>query len=64
MSEELVKDTLEFVLDKDNLPCLIMDSSGVYETGIVVACLRRLQGWTLSACLAEVGLFPCSERRA
>lgn len=25
MSEELVKDALEFILDKNNMPCLVMD---------------------------------------
>ncbi|KAK4050829.1 hypothetical protein OIV83_003251 [Microbotryomycetes sp. JL201] len=54
VQEELIKDALEFVLNKDNNPCIVMDHSGVYETGIFVACLRRLESWSLNAVLAEV----------
>lgn len=29
-------------------------SSGIYETGILFGCLRKLERWNLSAILAEV----------
>ena len=34
---------------------LMMSRSGIYETGIVCGCLRKLERWSLSAILAEVG---------
>lgn len=34
--------------------------SGIYETGILVGCLRKLERWTLSAILAEVRSSPLS----
>ncbi|RKP02927.1 hypothetical protein CXG81DRAFT_6213, partial [Caulochytrium protostelioides] len=55
ISDRLVKDVLELVLDRTRHPLLLMCSSGVYETGIVVGCLRRLQGWSLTSILSEYG---------
>ncbi|KAM0790829.1 hypothetical protein ACM66B_004674 [Microbotryomycetes sp. NB124-2] len=64
VQEELIKDALEFVLDKDNNPCMVIDHSGVYETGILVACLRRLERWSLNAVLAEYASIAGSKVRA
>jgi hypothetical protein len=39
--------------------------SGIYETGILFGCLRKLERWTLSAILAEVPRDrPCPPSRA
>ncbi|KAK4050743.1 hypothetical protein OIO90_004965 [Microbotryomycetes sp. JL221] len=64
VQEELIKDALEFVLEKANNPCLVMDHSGVYETGIFVGCLRKLERWALSAVLAEYASIAGSKVRA
>jgi hypothetical protein len=61
VSEELVKETLEFVLNTDNHPVMIMGSSGINETGTVVGCLRRLQGWNLSSIIDEYRRFAGSK---
>ncbi|ORY89053.1 protein-tyrosine phosphatase [Leucosporidium creatinivorum] len=61
--EELIKEALEFVLEKRNMPCLVMDQSGIHETGILVGCLRKLERWTLSAVLAEYASLAGSRTR-
>lgn len=44
LREELIKEAIEMVLDQQNHPLVLMCQSGVQETGLVVGCLRRLQG--------------------
>ncbi|CEP01953.1 Tyrosine-protein phosphatase domain-containing protein [Plasmodiophora brassicae] len=53
VSDDLVKDSLEFILNEDNHPVMIMCSSGVHETGILVGCLRRLQFWNMASIIDE-----------
>jgi hypothetical protein len=62
-SEELIKETLELVLCKNNHPIMIMCSSGVHLTGTVVGCLRRLQSWSLTAILEEYESFAQKKSR-
>lgn len=52
--ERIVKDSLEILLHRDRLPCLICDTSGVNETGVVVGCLRRLQRRNFASIRYEV----------
>ena len=54
VSEELVKETIEFVLNVNNQPCMIMCSSGIHETGNVVGCLRKILGWDMNSICGEV----------
>jgi hypothetical protein len=56
----LVKETLQLLLNKDNMPLLLSCSSGVSATGVVVGCLRRMQVWTLASIFAECVLPPPS----
>ncbi|KAM0749766.1 protein-tyrosine phosphatase [Meredithblackwellia eburnea MCA 4105] len=58
-----MKEALEHVLERRNQPCLIMDQSGIYETGVLVGCLRRLERWTLSSILAEYASLAGSRSR-
>eukprot|EP00039_Didymoeca_costata_P012291 m.176308 g.176308 ORF g.176308 m.176308 type:complete len:202 (-) comp15442_c1_seq4:5537-6142(-) len=53
LSVEIVKEALEIVLNVDHHPVLLLCKSGILESGIVVGCLRRLQSWNLTSCLAE-----------
>ena len=57
ISEELVKDALELVLARNRHPLLIMGTSGVHQTGTVVACLRRMQQWSFTSTLDEFRNF-------
>ncbi|CAG8441138.1 6966_t:CDS:2 [Diversispora eburnea] len=43
VSEELIKDGLEMVLNAANYPILVMCTSGIHETGTFIGCLRKLQ---------------------
>lgn len=63
VSEELVKETLELILNVQNHPLMIMDSSGLNETGTVVGCLRRIQGWNLSSIIEEYRRFAGSKAK-
>jgi len=63
MSEEVVKDALEMVLDASAHPVCVCDTSGVHQVGVLVACLRRLQGWALNATLMEYRQYAGSKAR-
>jgi tyrosine-protein phosphatase SIW14 len=56
ITEELVKEALEIVLDRTRHPVLLMCSSGMSQTAVVVACLRRLQHWNMTSILVEMSL--------
>lgn len=49
ISEDMVKETLELILDSRKNPILIMCSTGIHITGAVIGCLRRLQHWSLTS---------------
>lgn len=53
----LVKESLELVLHRDNLPALLCCSSGMVQSAIVVGCLRRMQVWSLASIFAEYRFF-------
>ena len=50
---ELVKTALETVLDSAKLPLIIICLSGVHQTGALVGCLRKLQGWSFTSIIEE-----------
>ncbi|CAN0062964.1 unnamed protein product [Phaeothamnion confervicola] len=53
MRREAVTDALSYLLDKENHPVLVHCLKGKNRTGCVVGCLRRLEGWSLSAIFDE-----------
>ncbi|KAI7821827.1 tyrosine phosphatase family-domain-containing protein [Kickxella alabastrina] len=57
VSEELIKDALECLLNLHNHPLLIVCSSGVRETGTLVGCLRKLQHWNFNSIVYEYRSF-------
>lgn len=57
IEDDVVKDTLELILDARNYPILICDVAGVHDVGMVVACLRRLQKWNLNSVVHEYRSF-------
>lgn len=63
MSEEVVKDALEMVLDASVHPVCVCDTSGVHQVGVLVACLRRLQGWALNSTLMEYQSYAGGKAR-
>ncbi|TPX31858.1 hypothetical protein SmJEL517_g04919 [Synchytrium microbalum] len=63
VSEELIKDGLELILDKANYPVLVMCTSGIHETGIFVGCLRKLQRWNFNSIVVEYRSFAGNKAR-
>ena len=53
VSEETVLEGLHVLLNPQNYPLLIMCTLGRHRTGTMVGCLRKLQGWNLTAILEE-----------
>ncbi|KAJ5074511.1 protein oca4 [Anaeramoeba ignava] len=53
MSEEIIKEALEIVLNVEKHPILITCTSGIHQTGVLVGCLRKLQKWNLNSILLE-----------
>lgn len=50
--DEVMKETLEYLLDKSNHPVLITSTSSL-TLCTVIGCLRRLQGWSLANIVDE-----------
>jgi protein tyrosine/serine phosphatase len=57
VSDELIKEGLEVILNTANHPVLVMDTSGVHETGALIGCLRKIQGWNFNSIIVEVFYF-------
>mmetsp|Transcript_5360 Transcript_5360/g.6765 ORF Transcript_5360/g.6765 Transcript_5360/m.6765 type:complete len:283 (+) Transcript_5360:52-900(+) len=62
ISEELVKNALEIILNEKYHPVLITCTSGVHQTGTVVGCLRRLQEWSFANTLEELRIYSSKAR--
>mmetsp|Transcript_18097 Transcript_18097/g.25312 ORF Transcript_18097/g.25312 Transcript_18097/m.25312 type:complete len:192 (-) Transcript_18097:71-646(-) len=60
VTEELIKEALEIVLDADYHPILVTCASGIHQTGTLVGCLRRLQNWSLNSILVEYKSFAAN----
>ncbi|RUP16259.1 hypothetical protein BC936DRAFT_139534 [Jimgerdemannia flammicorona] len=63
VSDELVKEGLELVLNYSIHPVLVMCISGIHETGIVIGCLRHLQNWNFSSIVTEYRSYASSKAR-
>ncbi|PVU92765.1 hypothetical protein BB559_003599 [Furculomyces boomerangus] len=63
VSEELVKEATEIILDKSFHPILLVCSSGIRETSTVVGCLRKLQNWNFNSIIFEYRRYSTSRAR-
>ncbi|CAO3660835.1 unnamed protein product [Rhizopus stolonifer] len=63
VSEELIKEGLELILNVETHPILIMCTSGIHETGTLVGCLRKLEHWNFSSILTEYRAYAGSKAR-
>ncbi|KAJ3224409.1 hypothetical protein HDU81_008567 [Chytriomyces hyalinus] len=63
LSDEIVKEGIEFVMNASNHPCLVMCSSGIHETGAFIGCLRKLLGWNFNSIVVEYRCFAGSKSR-
>ncbi|KAI9006100.1 tyrosine-protein phosphatase required for protection against superoxide stress (By similarity) [Gaertneriomyces sp. JEL0708] len=53
ISEEVVLEALELMLDPGNYPMMVMCNLGRHRTGTVIGCLRKLQRWNLTSIFEE-----------
>ncbi|KAI9344959.1 protein-tyrosine phosphatase [Obelidium mucronatum] len=63
LSDEIVKEGIEFVLNIQNHPVLLMCTSGIHETGTFVGCFRKLIGWNFNSIVVEYRCFAGSKSR-
>jgi len=63
ITQELICEALQLLLDRTRHPLLLMSSSGSHQVGALVGCLRRLQQWCLSAILYEYRAFAAPSPR-
>lgn len=61
-AEELVTETLTILSDKNTYPLLVTCKTGKYLTGVVVACLRKLQRWALISIYEEYRRYAGGSR--
>lgn len=54
MATAQVAHALKIILDPGHSPLCIADGDGTSHTTLVVACLRKLQGWHMDAILDEI----------
>eukprot|EP01134_Creolimax_fragrantissima_P000126 CFRG0126T1 len=57
MSDDMLKEGLQYVLDVKRQPIMVTCTFGIYQTGTLVGCLRRLQNWNLNAILNEHNMY-------
>lgn len=53
LSHETVYKAMKFILNAENQPVFVHCMNGQQVTGLIVACIRRQQGRTMSSILAE-----------
>eukprot|EP00123_Amoebidium_parasiticum_P021196 comp63179_c0_seq1/m.47941 comp63179_c0_seq1/g.47941 ORF comp63179_c0_seq1/g.47941 comp63179_c0_seq1/m.47941 type:complete len:209 (-) comp63179_c0_seq1:105-731(-) len=63
VSEELIKEGLELVLDVTKHPIMIMCTFGIHQSGVLVGCLRKLQRWNLNSILYEYNMYAREKSR-
>jgi hypothetical protein len=62
--EATVLAILALLLDPANHPVLLHCNKGKHRTGCLIACLRKVTGWTDTACIAEYERFSRPKDRA
>mmetsp|Transcript_74031 Transcript_74031/g.144667 ORF Transcript_74031/g.144667 Transcript_74031/m.144667 type:complete len:126 (-) Transcript_74031:276-653(-) len=63
MSEEFVLQAMREVVDASNYPLMVVDLFGKHRTGVLIACLRKLQRWSLTSCFEEYRRYASGKRR-
>ena len=53
LSEDMAYASLKLISDRSNLPLLVVCKSGKNLTGVVTACLRKMQRWSLISIYEE-----------
>eukprot|EP00967_Tisochrysis_lutea_P124708 scaffold208729_cov45-Tisochrysis_lutea.AAC.1 len=63
VSEEVVVEGLQQILDPSSYPLLVMCNLGRHRTGTLIGCLRKLQHWSLTCVLEEYRRHASSKSR-
>eukprot|EP00761_Pharyngomonas_kirbyi_P001200 gb/GECH01001203.1/.p1 GENE.gb/GECH01001203.1/~~gb/GECH01001203.1/.p1 ORF type:complete len:166 (+),score=41.82 gb/GECH01001203.1/:1-498(+) len=63
VSEDMVLQALEKILDPSHYPLAVMCNLGRHRTGTLVGCLRKLQRWNLTSILEEYRRYAGSKVR-
>jgi tyrosine-protein phosphatase OCA1 len=61
--EDVIIEGLSILLDPSNYPLAVMCSLGMYQTGTLIGCLRKLQGWNLASIIDEYRRYAGSKHR-
>ena len=62
IAEEMVTESLKVLSEKQNYPLLVICKTGKSLTGVVMACLRKLQHWSLISIFEEYRRFAGGSR--
>lgn len=62
VAEEMVTESLKIISDNSNYPILITCKTGKALTGVTVACLRKLQRWSLTSIFEEYRRYAGGSR--
>jgi len=63
VSEEIVKEALQIILNRLHHPVMLMCTSGIHQSGIIIGCLRKLQRWNFNSIIEEYRSFAGSKSR-
>jgi tyrosine-protein phosphatase SIW14 len=61
--EKVVAEALSILLDIRNHPVLVHDDKGKHRAGVLIGCLRKVQGWSLASIFHEYALFTMGSVR-
>lgn len=61
--EKIVAEALRILLDVRNHPILVHDDKGKHRAGVLIGCLRKIQGWSLASIFHEYALFTMGSVR-
>ncbi|ETO05887.1 Tyrosine phosphatase family protein [Reticulomyxa filosa] len=61
LTYEIVSQVLSLLMNSDNLPAYLHCLDGAHYTGLIIACLRRLQHWNFHTCIWPEYLSYISE---
>lgn len=53
VSHETITQALDFILNPVNQPVFVHCMNGQQVTGLIIACIRRKQGWAMASILSE-----------
>lgn len=62
IAEEMVTESLKMLSEKNNYPLMVICKTGKSLTGVVMACLRKLQHWSLISIFEEYRRFAGGSR--